>query len=408
MHLITGYAGKEHVTSSDVGFEHSQVFGQGNFVFNAYDNFLATKIDNNTVRVSSGEGMMNGRHFSIDSESYEDIEIDNGVAGYNRFDLIVVRYEENLVSGVESCSLKVLKGDRTPGEPSDPMYTQGNIMDGDKIVDYPLYRVHIDDIEITAIERLFTPVDSIAETIRAAMDRVAILRQEIINLENSLANVATSGNYADLLGRIIPVPKTDAMTSAVGVDADGQLWAAGGGGGGTSGVSSVNGMTGDVELSAEDVGAIPTGSLADVATSGNYADLSGKPTFAKVATSGAYSDLSGKPTIPSSGSIASGNTGYATGGAVYNYCAGKRIVGVTSVTCQTSSMIAKDSSGTATGSFTAISGATSYRVIPISTAQYNIVSNNPTISGTTVSVACYNISGSSHTLTARCLVLGIG
>lgn len=30
--------------------------------------------------------------------------------------------------------------------------------------------------------------------------------------------------------------------------------------------------------------------------SGNYSDLSGKPTLANVATSGAYSDLSGKPT----------------------------------------------------------------------------------------------------------------
>lgn len=37
--------------------------------------------------------------------------------------------------------------------------------------------------------------------------------------------------------------------------------------------------------------------LAAVATSGSYADLSGKPSLATVATSGAYSDLSGKPTL---------------------------------------------------------------------------------------------------------------
>lgn len=113
-------------------------------------------------------------------------------------------------------------------------------------------------------------------------------------------------------------------------------------------------------------------------------------------------------TLGSSGSISSGNTGAVSGGVVYSYCYGKRIVGVTEVTCTTSGMIAKDTVGTATGSFTAISGATSYRVIPRSTAQYNIVSDNPTVSGTTVSVKCYNISGASHTLTARCLVLGLG
>lgn len=40
--------------------------------------------------------------------------------------------------------------------------------------------------------------------------------------------------------------------------------------------------------------------------------------LAAVATSGAYADLSGKPTIPTAGTITSGSTGYATGGDVYN------------------------------------------------------------------------------------------
>jgi hypothetical protein len=39
------------------------------------------------------------------------------------------------------------------------------------------------------------------------------------------------------------------------------------------------------------------GTLATVATSGAYADLSGTPTLATVATSGAYADLSGTPTL---------------------------------------------------------------------------------------------------------------
>ena len=38
--------------------------------------------------------------------------------------------------------------------------------------------------------------------------------------------------------------------------------------------------------------------LAAVATSGNYSDLSGKPSLATVATSGDYDDLTNKPTIP--------------------------------------------------------------------------------------------------------------
>ena len=41
-----------------------------------------------------------------------------------------------------------------------------------------------------------------------------------------------------------------------------------------------------------------TSSLATVATSGSYNDLSNKPSLATVATSGSYNDLSNKPTIP--------------------------------------------------------------------------------------------------------------
>lgn len=40
--------------------------------------------------------------------------------------------------------------------------------------------------------------------------------------------------------------------------------------------------------------------------------------LAAVATTGDYNDLTNKPTIPTAGTITSGSTGYATGGDVYN------------------------------------------------------------------------------------------
>jgi len=49
------------------------------------------------------------------------------------------------------------------------------------------------------------------------------------------------------------------------------------GGGGTSGVTSVNGKTGAVTLVKADISDFPT--LASVATSGNYDDLSNKPGY---------------------------------------------------------------------------------------------------------------------------------
>ena len=51
----------------------------------------------------------------------------------------------------------------------------------------------------------------------------------------------------------------------------------------------------DIEIAKK----VNASSLASVATSGEYNDLTGKPTLADVATSGSYNDLSDTPTIPS-------------------------------------------------------------------------------------------------------------
>lgn len=53
-------------------------------------------------------------------------------------------------------------------------------------------------------------------------------------------------------------------------------------------------------------------SLAAVATSGDYTDLSNTPSLATVATTGQYSDLSGTPTIPTAVSQLSNDSGYQT------------------------------------------------------------------------------------------------
>jgi len=55
-------------------------------------------------------------------------------------------------------------------------------------------------------------------------------------------------------------------------------------------------VTGNMNVSSFSIG---TQSLANVATSGSYTDLSNKPTLASVATSGSYTDLSNRPTLAS-------------------------------------------------------------------------------------------------------------
>ena len=54
--------------------------------------------------------------------------------------------------------------------------------------------------------------------------------------------------------------------------------------------------------------------LATVATSGAYSDLSGTPSLASVATSGSYNDLSDTPTIPTNNNQLTNGAGYITDG----------------------------------------------------------------------------------------------
>lgn len=55
--------------------------------------------------------------------------------------------------------------------------------------------------------------------------------------------------------------------------------------------------------------------FATVATSGDYDDLENKPELATVATSGSYNDLSNKPTIPTQTSQLTNNSGFITASA---------------------------------------------------------------------------------------------
>lgn len=174
-----------------------------------------------------------------------------------------------------------------------------------------------------------------------------------------LASIATTGAYGDLSGKptvftgdsgsggstgLVPAPVSGDAAAGKYLKADGVWTVPPAGGGGTPGGSSgqlqynnagafagMTAMNGDATLNTS-TGAITVSkkggiAFATVATSGAYADLSGKPTsmtptvhatshafgnsdaltltknqisdwpsFATVATTGAYADLSGKPT----------------------------------------------------------------------------------------------------------------
>ena len=156
MHLITGYAGAEHVTAADAGSLYTAIFGSGQYVLDRGNKFAATIVTNNTIRIADGDIMMQGRHVRLAEGSYVDLTIDNGAQGMMRNDLIVARYTKDASTGVEAVNLVVIKGTAAASNPADPAYTAGDIInDHVALNDMPLYRVPLNGLNVQTLVPLF-------------------------------------------------------------------------------------------------------------------------------------------------------------------------------------------------------------------------------------------------------------
>lgn len=165
IHIVTAYAGKEHITSADQGSFNAGVVGTGKYVMGTGSRFEAEIVSNNLVKIKDGDLVNQGRHVRIAADDYEECTIQNGTQSRYRNDLIVARYSKNADTGIETISMIVIKGTAsTSSSPADPTYTSGDILNGALTDDFPLYRVRLNGLSITAVEPLFgEPVKSLSE-----------------------------------------------------------------------------------------------------------------------------------------------------------------------------------------------------------------------------------------------------
>ena len=144
--LITGRAGRDHVTSDDVGTQNALLFGGGRYVL---DGLQVEVVDSNTLHVGAFNALIDGRHFRCSSDGV-DLKISNGTQNHNRVDLVVLRYE--LVTAgqdyVETGTLAVIEGETVSGEAQVPQHAGGSILAGDRLVEVPLFTVPISGIAV--------------------------------------------------------------------------------------------------------------------------------------------------------------------------------------------------------------------------------------------------------------------
>lgn len=227
-HLVTGYAGVEHVAAADDATLHASIVGTGKYVFDSGNKFAYEIISNNQINVKDGDLMNQGRHIKIAVNDYEELRIDNGLAGVKRYDLIVCRYFKDADTNIENAALVVVKG-TSSDSPTDPEVVSGDIFSGDLIDDFPLYRVRLDGLNIVGVDCLFETIPSVeavnakananAEAIQTNAKAIATNKTTIAtNTSNIATNTASIQTIKTNLSNML---RTEATASKVSVPANG-------------------------------------------------------------------------------------------------------------------------------------------------------------------------------------------
>lgn len=161
--LITGLGDGPHVDASDVGGFQAGIVGEEDYMLPAGEQMKATVISNNKIRIAEGEAVMQGRHWRIKPNTYEDVTIENGAQNMNRKDAIIARYTKNADTGIEKVELAVLKGTPTSGTAIAPAQEKGNILEGTMKHEMLLYIVSLKGLNVESVTAEFDILMNMSE-----------------------------------------------------------------------------------------------------------------------------------------------------------------------------------------------------------------------------------------------------
>lgn len=181
MQIIDGYCNEPNIFADDIGEYNTAIWGTRDCVLPAGEQLGYELISNNEIKIKDGVFSTQGRRGVIKKGAAESCIIENGAQAENRNDLIVIEYAKDSSTLIESHTLKVIKG--TPGETAtDPDVVTGDIQAGDVLHQMPLYRVKLEGLNVTAVEKMFA-------TAKMGSD-------DIISEEFSVTKPYEVGNYA--------------------------------------------------------------------------------------------------------------------------------------------------------------------------------------------------------------------
>lgn len=143
--IVTGFTGEPHISAEQLGLLNVALVGSGDYLLNTQDKLAATVPTANSITIGTGDVLMQGRHITIPEP--ETLSIGSGTTGYNRIDLVVIKYTKDPTTGVESVTLEIKQGQAVTGTPAEPSYTTGNIITGGALLnELPIYRIVINGL----------------------------------------------------------------------------------------------------------------------------------------------------------------------------------------------------------------------------------------------------------------------
>lgn len=152
MELVTGRKGTPHITSQQDRMKNQGIWGDQIYILNTGQMLEPQVQSSNEIRIRDGALMAQGALSCVKVNSYDSVAIQNGSQGMKRIDLICWQYTYDADQDVESAEWVVIQGTPAASDPQQPTYTEGDIQQGDELVQVPIFAVHLDGINVTGVD----------------------------------------------------------------------------------------------------------------------------------------------------------------------------------------------------------------------------------------------------------------
>ena len=198
MKIVSGRTGSPHVTSQQFRQMLEGIIGQGRYIITSGENLKPELSSNNLLKIRSGMMAHHGCISCVDIGTYDEVTLTNGSQGMKRIDLIVNRYTRNAETEVENCSWKVIQGKPVASNPAVPVYTSGNLQNGDLVDECPAFEVHYDGINVTEVKSLLSVTDGLSglsSNLTNANAKISALSTELATTNTNLKTATADSGW---------------------------------------------------------------------------------------------------------------------------------------------------------------------------------------------------------------------